>query len=79
MNIFKIPVNFLVVFLLLYMNRLFSLRGLIMISFCFSFIVLVLHFTFFLKDEEKYGPYAELKKRNQVSQEQRETAEKKTN
>ncbi len=78
MNIFKIPVNILVVYLLIYMNTMLSLKGLIMVCFFFAFIVLILHISYFKKDEEIYGHYADMKK-SKIYQEQEEIINKKKN
>jgi hypothetical protein len=47
MNIFKIPLNLIVIFLLLNMNSLFTLKQLLMINLGLSMCVFILHILFF--------------------------------
>ena len=53
MNIFKIPLNLVVIFTLLSMNSLFSLNQLLIINLSLAFIVLLLQSIFFYKKDEQ--------------------------
>jgi ATP/ADP translocase len=52
MNIFKIPLNLIVIFLLLNMNTLFTLRQLLMINLGLSVVVFITHILFFNKSKK---------------------------
>lgn len=70
MNIFKIPLNLIVIFLLLNMNTLFTLKQLLMINLGLSIVVFITHILFFKKNKQEIysRPYSQTNETNLLNE-----------